>query len=59
MIIMYLMFFKRMSYDDALNHVKQRREIVKPNEGFTDQMRKWQHRFNSGPEDPGIFYRLL
>ena len=39
-VIGYLMWSKKMSFDDALNFVQSKRRIVSPNYGFRDQLKK-------------------
>ena len=40
--IAYLMNTRKMGYDEAYQFVKERREVVKPNEGFAEQLRKYE-----------------
>ena len=41
-IISFLMRFKSMSYHEALRFVKQRRDVVQPNEGFVEQLKLYE-----------------
>lgn len=40
--IAYLMSSRKMGYDEAYQFVKERREVIKPNEGFTEQLQKYE-----------------
>eukprot|EP01084_Bolivina_argentea_P054902 100682_1 len=41
-IIAYLMKVKGMSYDDAFSFVKEKREVIEPNNGFVEQLKKYE-----------------
>ncbi|KAH8822937.1 protein-tyrosine phosphatase-like protein [Flagelloscypha sp. PMI_526] len=41
-VIAYLMWKKSMTFEDALAHVKERRPIIDPNEGFRAQLRIYE-----------------
>ena len=40
--ISYLMKYKNMKYQDAYNHVRERREIISPNYHFVEQLKEWE-----------------
>lgn len=46
-VIAYLMQHKGMSYDEAHQHVLERRPIVRPNPGFVQQLRLFEKALNS------------
>ncbi|KAH8822938.1 protein-tyrosine phosphatase-like protein [Flagelloscypha sp. PMI_526] len=41
-VIAYLMWKKSMTFEDALTHVKERRPVIDPNEGFRAQLRIYE-----------------
>ena len=41
-VISYFMKTKNMSFDDAYHFVQSKRRIIDPNEGFVEQLKKWQ-----------------
>lgn len=42
LVIMYLMKYFQVSYDEAFAHTKACREMIDPNEGFKNQMMKFE-----------------
>jgi predicted protein tyrosine phosphatase len=44
LVIAYLMIENRWGYEEALNFVKRRREIVEPNIGFAKQLKALEYR---------------
>jgi predicted protein tyrosine phosphatase len=46
-VIAYLMSEKRLSFQDAYDHVKKRRRIVRPNDGFIRQLREFELQLNA------------
>jgi atypical dual specificity phosphatase len=44
MVIAYLMRKQTINYQEALEYVQARRNIVSPNEGFLSQLMKYQLR---------------
>ena len=40
-VIAYLMGKKNMSFDEAFEHTKERRKIIRPNSGFLEQLKKY------------------
>ena len=41
-VIAYLMWIKKMKYEDALNFVCSKRPIVYPNDGFREQLKMFE-----------------
>ena len=41
-VIAYIMWYKKISYEDAFNFVKERRTIVEPNDGFKEQLQLFE-----------------
>ena len=41
-VIAYIMWYKKISYEDAYNFVKERRTIVEPNDGFKEQLQLFE-----------------
>ncbi|KAF7356106.1 Phosphatases II [Mycena venus] len=41
-VIAYLIRDRSMTYDDAFDLVKQRRQCIKPNSGFVKALREWE-----------------
>ena len=41
-VIAYLMWNKKMSYEDALKFVQEKRSVVDPNPGFKDQLKLFE-----------------
>ena len=41
-VIAYLMWIKKMKYEDALNFVISKRPIVYPNDGFREQLKMFE-----------------
>ncbi len=37
-VLLYLMYFHKMNYDEALNYAKEKRFGINPNEGFKNQL---------------------
>ena len=50
-IIAYIMWKKKMKYDDVLNFVKQKRPIVDPNEGFVKQLKLFEKELEKNEYD--------
>ncbi|KAF5830094.1 protein-tyrosine phosphatase-like protein, partial [Dunaliella salina] len=48
-VIAYMMWKMRKSYDEAYTHVKAARGVANPNIGFTCQLLQWQKRCNAPP----------
>lgn len=42
LVIAYLIKHKSMSYEGAYSHVKARRKIIHPNDGFIEQLKKFE-----------------
>ena len=42
LLIAYLIRYRGMTSDDALNHVRNRRSIVNPNPGFWNQLKQYE-----------------
>ena len=42
MIIAYLMKIKSMSFEEAYKFTLERREIIEPNDGFSEQLKLYQ-----------------
>lgn len=45
LVIAYVMHTNRWPYSKALQHVKQMREVVRPNRGFESQLVTWGKTF--------------
>jgi protein-tyrosine phosphatase len=41
-VIAYIMWYRKISYEDAFNFVKERRTIVEPNDGFKEQLQLFE-----------------
>jgi protein-tyrosine phosphatase len=41
-VIAYLMWYKRISYNKALSHVVKRRNVVNPNPGFREKLQAYE-----------------
>ncbi len=45
-VIIGYLIYKKMSYEDAYNLLKSCRDIIKPNKGFIDQLKKYERIIN-------------
>ena len=41
-VISYLMYKKKMKYEEAYNFVKEKRKVISPNSGFQEQLKKFE-----------------
>ena len=41
-ILSYLIKYKKMKFDDALNLIREKREKINPNPGFVKQLREYE-----------------
>ena len=42
-VIAYLMWSKRLNFEDAINYVKEKRPLIGPNEGFVKQLKMFEN----------------
>ena len=50
-VIVYIMWKKKMKFDDALNFVKNKRPIVDPNDGFVEQLKLFEKELEKNEYD--------
>jgi protein-tyrosine phosphatase len=41
-VVAYLMYKNKMSYDEAFDEVKNKRSVISPNIGFQEQLKKFE-----------------
>lgn len=46
-VIAYVMYKKNMTYTEALEMVKAQRPVVRPNDGFAEQLQNYQPKTNT------------
>ncbi|KAL1828703.1 hypothetical protein DCAR_0207954 [Daucus carota subsp. sativus] len=59
LVIAYLMWRKKLSFEDAFQHVKAARGVTNPNMGFASQLLQCQKRVHAMPASPSSVLRMF
>lgn len=58
LVIAYLMWREKLSFEDAFQHVKAARGVTNPNMGFASQLLQFQKRVHAMPASPSSVIRM-
>ncbi|MFS7958845.1 putative protein-tyrosine-phosphatase [Helianthus anomalus] len=59
LVIAYLMWINRLSFEEAFEKVKTARGVIDPNMGFASQLLNCQKRVHAGPMSPNTVLRMF